>query len=167
MTDRSRFELKLAKPYWVSNFEETRWFFALQLQRPEENELNRLLAVCNRIVEDYSQPPLYASSGSTSQQSPKPNALPNRHGQNSMSSSSRTREDLDFSSAFHISIGWALEQPSSYVIDTTKATINDTVFKSLNTVSVKVDTLKIKVGNIITSIHLAQKSAEGKSLYGA
>jgi len=161
MTDRFRFDLKLATPYWVSNFEETRWFLALQLQRPEGDELNRLLAICNGTVEDYSQPPLYASPRLVSQA----NARLGRHGQSNISSSAKIGDTFDFSGAYHISIGWTLEQPSSCVVDTTKAIANDLVFESLKAVSVKVDTLKVKVGNIITSIHLAQKYAEVKGLF--
>jgi U6 snRNA phosphodiesterase len=167
MTNESRFELKFGNLSWVSNFEKTRWFLVLQLQKPEGDELNRLLTVCNETVEDYSQPLLYASPRPASEQSSKANAPPKRLGQKKMSSSPREGDILDFSSAFHVSIGWTLEQPSSYVTDITKATTKDTIFESLKTVSIKVDTLKVKVGNIVTSIPLAPKALEGKGLFGA
>jgi hypothetical protein len=167
MTDTFRFDLKLANTYWVSNLEETRWFLALQLQRPEGDELNRLLAVCNATVEDYSQTPLYASSGSTSQQSPKSNGRLRKLGHSNVSLLPKNGEILDFSSSFHISIGWTLERPSSHVIDTTNAVINDGASESLKKVPVKVDTVKVKVGNVVTSISLAPKAAEGKTIFGS
>jgi U6 snRNA phosphodiesterase len=153
--------------YWASNFEETRWFLAIQLQRPEGDELNKLLAVCNGTVEDYLQPPLYATPRSTCQQSPKANGRPRKYGRTNMSASSSNEEILDFSTLFHISIGWALERPSSSVMDHTNSLINNEGFESLRNVPVKVDTLKMKIGNIITSISLAPKAAEGKSIFGA
>jgi U6 snRNA phosphodiesterase len=159
--------LKLADLYWVSNLEKTRWFLALQLQRPEGDELNRLLAACNSTVADYSQPPLYASPRSASQQSPKGNGRVRKLGHSKMSAPPKNEEILDFSISFHISIGWALEWPSSYVLDTTRALINDEVFELLQQAPVKVDALKVKVGNVVTSISLAPKVADGKSIFGA
>jgi len=167
MADTFRFDLKLAKPYWVSNLEETRWFLALQLQKTERDELNRLLAVCNATVEDYSQPPLYVSPGSTSQQSPKSNGRLRKLGDNNLNFLPRNGEVLDFSSFFHISIGWTLERPSSHVIDATNAIINDGASESLKKVPVKVDMIKVKVGNVVTSISLSPKAAEGKTIFGS
>lgn len=166
MTDRFRFDLKLGNPYWVSNFEETRWFLALQLQRPGGDELNKLLAVCNATVEAYSQPPLYASPGLATQQSPKGNGRSRKIGHSSMSPLPRNEEILDFSSSFHISIGWTLGRPTSHVMDTTNTVISDGAFEPLKKIPVKVNTLKVKVGNVVTSISLAPKTAEGKTIFG-
>ena len=159
--------MKLADLYWVSNLEKTRWFLALQLQRPEGDELNRLLAACNSTVADYSQPPLYASPRSASQQSLKGNGRVRKLGHSDMSAPPKNEEILDFSSSFHISIGWTLERPSSHVMDTTTANISDGASTSLKKVSVKVDTIKVKVGNVVTSISLVPKVADGKSIFGA
>lgn len=84
-----------------------------------------------------------------------------------MSAPPKNEEILDFSISFHISIGWALEWPSSYVLDTTRALINDEVFELLQEAPVKVDALKVKVGNVVTSISLTPKAADGKSIFGA
>jgi hypothetical protein len=167
MTNESRFELRFGNLSWVSNFEKTRWFLVLQLQKPEGDDLNRLLTVCNEAVEDYSQPPLYGSPRSASQQSSKANARPKGLRQENMGPLPGEGDILDFSSAFHVSIGWALEQPSSYVTDTTKSATEDTILESLKKISAKVDTLKVKVGNIVKSITLATKAVEGKGIFGA
>lgn len=166
MTNRSRFELKLGSLSWVSNSEETRWFLALQLRRPEGDELNRLLTVCNGTVEDYSQPPLYASPRSASQQSSKANARPKRLEQNQMSFSSRIGEILDLSGSFHISIGWALEQPRFYVMGATNAILYGRLPESLKKISVKVDRVKVKIGNVVTSISLSPKISDEESIFG-
>lgn len=166
MTNGFRFKLKFEGLSWVSNMEKTRWFLVLQIQRPEGDELNKLLTVCNGTVEDYSQPPLYASPRTASQQSPSTKARPKRPEWNKQSFSSRNVDTPDFSSTFHISIGWALEQPNSYMMDFTVATANSTEFESLKIVSARVDNLKAKVGNNVTSISLAPKAVERKSLFG-
>lgn len=79
----------------------------------------------------------------------------------------RNGEILDFSSSFHISIGWTLERPSSHVIDTTNAIISDGASESLKKVPIKVATIKVKVGNVVTSISLAPKATEGKTIFGS
>lgn len=44
---------------WHPNEDGTRWFLVLSLRRPENDELRRLLRVCNRLVGDFGQPLLY------------------------------------------------------------------------------------------------------------
>jgi U6 snRNA phosphodiesterase len=166
LTNGSRFEIKLGGLSWVSNFEKTRWFLVLQLQRPEEDELNKLLMVCNRVVEDYSQPPLYAQPISASQHSSMIKPRPKRLEKDGRIPLSRNGDTVDFSSAFHISIGWALEQPSSSMMNLAKSTFNDTIFDSLKAISVKVAMIKVKVGNVVTNISLVPKGLEGKGLFG-
>lgn len=166
MTNNVRFELKFENLDWVPNFERTRWFLVLRLRKPERNGLNRLLTVCNGTVEEFSQPPLYAASKSTRQPSLKVNRSQRKYRRSHVDPLPKCDEALDFSSAFHISIAWALEQPSSFAMDITKAAINDEIFESLRKVSMKVDTLKVKVGNIVTSISMPLKAVEGKSLFG-
>lgn len=43
----------------MANYEKTRWFLVLRLERPHRNELNRLLRICNLVSTQHGQPPLY------------------------------------------------------------------------------------------------------------
>jgi U6 snRNA phosphodiesterase len=166
MTDGFSFELRFEDLDWVPNFEKTRWFLVLRLRKPGGDGLNRLLTVCNETVEQYSQPPLYTASRSARQRSLKLNRGQKKYGRSRDGSLPKMDEALDFSSAFHISIAWALEQPSSFLMDIMKAAINDEIFESLKKVPITVDALKVKVGNIVTSISLPVKAEEGKNLFG-
>lgn len=165
-TNNFSFELKFEDLDWVPNFEKTRWFLVLRLQKPEGDGLNRLLAVCNGTVEEYSQPPLYAASRLEGQRSPKVSKRQKWHGRDNIGASPKNDGTLDFSSAFHISIAWAFEQPSSFLMRNTKTSINNDVFEPLKRVSITVDALKVKIGNIVKSISLPLKAADGKGIFG-
>jgi hypothetical protein len=167
MTDDLSFELRFQDLDWVSNFEKTRWFLVLRLRKPEGDGLNRLLDVCNGTVEEYLQPPLYAASRSPRERPLKVHGRPRKQGSNNIVALPKIDGLSDFSTAFHISIAWALEKPSSPVADLTRAAINDEILESLKRVPITVDALKIKVGNIVTSVSLPLKAVEGKSLFGA
>ncbi|RPB14385.1 hypothetical protein P167DRAFT_484854 [Morchella conica CCBAS932] len=45
---------------WVSNFDQTRWFFVMKASKGPEKELSRLLELSNRTFEAFGQPPLYS-----------------------------------------------------------------------------------------------------------
>jgi U6 snRNA phosphodiesterase len=166
MTDYSRFEVKCEDLDWVPNSEKTRWFLVLRLRKPEGDGLNRLLDVCNGTVEEYSQPSLYAASRHARERPLKVTAWPRKQGRNNIVPTPKTEEVSDYSSAFHISVAWTLEQPSSFVMNSTKSAINDEAFEALESVPITVDAVKVKVGNIVTSIFLPLKVIEGKSLFG-
>lgn len=74
---------------WHSNENSTRWFLVLRLQRSADEEMSRLLEVCNQIASEFSQPLLYASG--------------NKHG--------KSRAAPDAAQKFHVSIAWSLERP--------------------------------------------------------
>ncbi|KAJ5953590.1 hypothetical protein N7454_000486 [Penicillium verhagenii] len=109
---------------WVSNYQATRWFLVLRVAKPENDNLNRLLHLCNRALARFDQPPLYASRG--------------------------TPESKDFSECFHISLAWALKEPSQEDKDLVAATD----LKSLQSLRVWFDSVKIKIGNNVSSILL-------------
>ncbi|KAI4152509.1 MAG: hypothetical protein LQ340_002878 [Diploschistes diacapsis] len=49
---------------WVPNYPRTRWFLVLALARPEGNQLNKLLAACNKVARRFGQGELYSGGGS-------------------------------------------------------------------------------------------------------
>lgn len=71
----------------------------------------------------------------------------------------------DFSVAFHISIAWSLTSPSLELLAATNST-RDAHLSEINKISVLVDEIKAKVGNIVTSMPLPKSVALSGSLFG-
>ncbi|KAJ5712310.1 hypothetical protein N7493_008778 [Penicillium malachiteum] len=111
---------------WVSNYERTRWFLVLHVQRPQNDNLNKLLRLCNNTLSRFKQPPLYSPTHEN-QASPK-----------------------NFDDKFHISLAWTLTEPSPD--DNTY--VDGIDLKSLEDLHVGFDAVKVKVGNNVMSIPL-------------
>jgi len=143
------FDLLISDLTWVQNFEGTRWFLVLKVRTSDkgslENELNNLLHVSNTAVQKYGQPPLYTQPVGGKR-------------------ASRSKIE-DKSDAFHISIAWTLEKQDDDLLQTVEAELAD-IKKDI---TVEVNEVKVKIGNVITSVPLGKgKSgmiAEG-SLFG-
>ncbi|KAJ6096975.1 hypothetical protein N7486_007721 [Penicillium sp. IBT 16267x] len=118
------FALKPNNLKWVSNFERTRWFLVLSVVKPEHDSLNGLLRLSNNALAQFDQPPLYASHG--------------------------TPHNQDFSDYFHISLAWALKEPSQEE----KNRVAATDLKPLQDLWVRFDSVKVKIGNNVASIPL-------------
>ncbi|KAM5457662.1 poly(U)-specific 3'-to-5' RNA exonuclease [Microsporum audouinii] len=126
---------------WVSNFEHTRWFLVLRLNRPKNDGLNRLLRLSNTTLAHFSQPPLYENP--THRQKRK-------HGkqvghQHDISPYSGPG-DTDYTDCFHISIAWTLEEPGAR--DKERLLSIDFQPHKLN---FKFNNVKVKIGNQIHS----------------
>lgn len=146
---------------WVANYEKTRWFLALKLERAPQNGLNKLLHLSNQTVTDFGQPPLYTNSlqSSADAQSRKRQAGnggrskgTTRAAASSSMSLSGPSSDMDMSSSFHISIGWTLSAPTESLRERLNTTGID-----FQAIKVDVNTVKAKIGNGITVISLAKK----------
>ncbi|KAJ5538990.1 hypothetical protein N7513_007322 [Penicillium frequentans] len=109
---------------WVSNYERTRWFLVLRIAKPEHDSLNGLLRLSNCALARFDQPPLYASHG--------------------------TPHNQDFSDYFHISLAWALKEPNTEEKD--RVATSD--LKPLQDLRVRFDSVKVKIGNNVSSIPL-------------
>lgn len=147
----------------MPNYEKTRWFLVLRVGRPDGNGLNQLLQVCNEAVEEFSQPPLYASPRISSKTQRRVKECDAR---SSNSMKMQGKEVEDFSAAFHISIGWALEDYHAKCTERLKTIASDKMFESIKGISINVNAIKVKVGNVVTSIYLIAKAVEGKGLFG-
>lgn len=121
----------------MGNYEKTRWFLVLQIKRPDNDELNRLLHLCNNTLAHFDQPPLYAKSLP---------ACP------SQSSTLRKHDSqvTDHSDCFHISLAWRLSEPSRKECELVEATN----LESLEGLRVRFDSVKAKIGNHVESIPL-------------
>lgn len=146
---------------WVANYENTRWFLVLKLERAPQNGLNKLLHLSNRTVTSFGQPPLYIDSqqSSVDGQSRKRqagNVGRSKESRRAASSSATNRteppNDLDMSSSFHVSIGWTLSAPTQGM----RERLNSSGIDS-RAIKFDVNTVKVKIGNGITAISLAVK----------
>ena len=163
---KCRFQISIGGLKWVSNYEESRWFLVLGIEKPAGDGLNKALRVSNHIAERFGQPPLYAAL--------QPVTIPHAtrgygqraHGRGfgGRASSSgdqalRAAPNSDLSAHFHISIGWTLEAPSQKSIDSLQ-TID---LEEIKGFQINVDCLKAKVGNIVTAVALPTHSKTDKS----
>lgn len=146
---------------WVANYEKTRWFLVLKLERASQNGLNKLLHLSNQTVANFGQPPLYTdllqySADGRSRKRPTANRGRSKETTKAAISSSMSHSepltDIDMSSSFHISIGWTLGVPSQDL----RERLNTRGIDFL-TLKVDVSTVKVKIGNGITAISLATK----------
>lgn len=153
---------------WVSNYEETRWFLVLRVAKPNGDELNKLLHICNATVRKFGQLPLYTN--------PKPTVNTVHIGKHFVQNGSKAcrisdhkspidwAELQDFSNSFHVSVAWTLEAPTCDVLEFTKTITNGNT-KDINKLYAKFENLKIKMGNTLISIPLPITMLESKGSY--
>ncbi|KAI9835725.1 MAG: hypothetical protein M1819_001902 [Sarea resinae] len=170
---------------WVANYEGTRWFLVLRLEKPANDSLNRLLYLSNNALASFHQPPLYADPNDFSasqireQRASRGRAsLRGRGGRGGRGRSSvnggepvrslqPTEKKIDFSSHFHISLGWSLNTPSPELQKRTR-TVNLTTLLDHDSsgVDIRFDAVKAKIGNAVTVVPLPTKPEEGGGLIG-
>ena len=112
---------------WVPNFDQTRYFLVLQLSKPANDDLNKLLQACNTCASKHGLTALYSNAGD--------------------------RYDLhseDRSEAFHISIAWSLLKPNAAEKGHDRAKDDAT----LPSIKASFSEVKVKIGNIVTGIPL-------------
>ncbi|MDI1488217.1 MAG: poly(U)-specific 3'-to-5' RNA exonuclease [Ramalina farinacea] len=129
---------------WVANHDDTRWFLVLRLERDKGDSLNKLLWVSNQTVKEYGQFGLYEK------QIPLPadRQMPNRK-QRRIGGS----EEADLSMHFHISIAWTLASPR--VEEQTRVLGPSEGGSEEEGLGVNVEVVKVKIGNNINSVALA------------
>ncbi len=129
----------------------------MRVQKHSGDELNRLLTISNETAKAFKQPLLYIESAPsamdldlhqpgqptlTGKEAWSKTSFTNSHFQERLPSD----KEPDMSSSFHISIGWTLEAPSQDMIE-----------EKTMCVQIFVDTVKVKIGNIITTIPLSSQ----------
>ncbi len=132
----------------------------MRLKRPESDGLNKLLHVSNQIVREYGKPPLYANASTAPHTKSKIKAPLGK------APTSFWAAMDDVSSAFHISIGWTLRPPSLGLVDLTKTMAMGHIMNELNQICVKIEEIKSKVGNVVTSIPIPKNISVEKGLFG-
>ncbi|KAJ5254243.1 hypothetical protein N7524_011423 [Penicillium chrysogenum] len=135
----SSFHVQPDSLYWSPNYEKTRWFLVLGVQRPSNDGLNRLLKLSNDTLARFGQPPLYATSSTHEQ-----------HTSVSLRDRSSSLTGEDFSKCFHISLAWCLSEPSPKE----RERVAGIDLRGLRGIQVGFDSVKAKIGNIVGSIPL-------------
>ena len=147
---------------WTANYEKTRWFLVMRLDGAPQDELNELLRMSNTVVQRFGQPTLYTDSQSSRATHPLyPQAHKNSQKGSTKLGSASSKDFLshmefadyvDASASFHVSIGWTLTTPSESLSKKL-----DHVSHDFQAMRISVNSIKVKIGNSITSIPLASK----------
>lgn len=135
---------------WVPNYERNRWFLVLGIEKPEHDELNRLLGACNEAAQKSGFPALYAGGkGDGPMESKSPTA--------------RSQEDshsVDRSDNFHVSIAWNLTEPDAQWVELVRGLDVDSHVRSPQA---SCDVVKARVGNVVHNFDLkTRKNNLGK-----
>ncbi|KAK2745006.1 poly(U)-specific 3'-to-5' RNA exonuclease [Onygenales sp. PD_40] len=138
-----RFGVKIGGLDWVSNFEKTRWFLVLRVNKPVNNELNRLLGISNTSLAAFGQPPLYQNASPSEREGKKRHFRDQEKGPNSASLG-------DYSDCFHMSIAWSLTEPSNE----DKQRVSSIDLGKLKEIEVRFNCVKVKIGNGLHNLEL-------------
>ena len=157
-----RFEVSVTGFDWSANYESTRWFLVMRLDRAPRDGLNELLRISITIAQRCGQPTLYTDtqpSRATHPMYPQAHKKPRKISTKPDAAAStdtlphmEPANYVDASASFHVSIGWTLTTPSDSLSTKLKHASHD--FQAMK---IGVDAVKVKIGNSITSIPLASK----------
>ena len=149
---------------WVANHDATRWFLVLRLERDKGDSLNKLLWVSNRTVKEYGQLGLYEKQLPPSADRQMPDRKQRRVGRqggdrNHMPKGVDLDENVgrsevaDSSRQFHVSIAWTLASPN--VEEQAPDVGLSEGASEKRGLEVNVEVVKVKIGNNIKSVALA------------
>ncbi|KAF2648750.1 hypothetical protein K491DRAFT_698667 [Lophiostoma macrostomum CBS 122681] len=164
------FDINFTNLKWVPNYERNRWFLVLGVERPEHDDLNRLLEACNAASEKCGHPGLYTGGmgdGPMERNISKGRAKRRKSSGRADDLPSRSSEErADRTDNFHISIAWGLIEPAPEWIDLVK---HFAVNEMVGPPSAPFDVVKTRIGNTVYSIQLTSRSASsrrGRSILG-
>jgi hypothetical protein len=131
------FTTRLEQLQWHPNEDRTRWFLVLRVA-DSNDELMKLLRVCNSVASTYSQPRLYEEDGP---------------GQ------SKRKQEMQVAKKFHISIAWSLQSPLEGGVTNAGKSFGDgtDLPSSVRSLSVGFSEVKVRIGQDVTSLSLDQK----------
>ncbi|KAK2758694.1 poly(U)-specific 3'-to-5' RNA exonuclease [Arachnomyces sp. PD_36] len=148
---------------WVSNFENTRWFLVLRINKPKNNDLNRLLRISNQSLAVFEQPPLYDTVDQTqSREQSRGRGSGRGRGRGGNVREPVAAKPEDHTERFHISIAWSLTEPSAEENER----IRNIALGGLQDVEIQFDSVKVKIGNHVLKLPLSTKALETKGFGG-
>ncbi|KAF2682464.1 hypothetical protein K458DRAFT_307340 [Lentithecium fluviatile CBS 122367] len=154
------FHVHFSKLKWVPNFERNRWFLVLGIEKPVQDELNRLLDACNEAAWKCGHPGLYIGGigdgpmeGNTSSTIARKRTKSSQRG----TGNKTTRPDpVDRTDIFHVSIAWNLLEPDPEWLSLVR-NIDVAGYAGLATTSF--DVVKAKIGNVVNNIDLGNRQS--------
>ena len=126
------FSIRLNNLRWAANYERNRWFLAFGIQKPPEDNLNKLLMKFNDVAMVYALPSLYVNTNDVKQ-----GEIPE-----------------DFTSRFHFSVAWSLETPVIEKESFSDVELDIAEIEKLRSADIEISTIKVKIGSTIQSVHL-------------
>jgi len=148
------FSFKFQNLKWVPNFERNRWFLVLGIEKPAQNELNRLLNACNDATRRCGHSGLYI--GGQGDGPMEDNTAD--HGPKRRKSQHINGEDVDRSDRFHVSIAWNLEEPGPDLISQVQRI---DVSQHIKPPQAIFDVVKARIGNVVHNIDLRKPGKLG------
>lgn len=138
---------------WVPNYDRNRWFLILGIDKPAQDELNRLLHACNDAAEESGHPPLYIGGKGDGPMEDDDNIdIPSRKRKSVQKDMApQTKSPIDRTQNYHVSLAWNLTEPAPEWI--TLAHGID-VSKFIKSPQMPFEAVKAKVGNVVHNIDL-------------
>jgi len=154
----STFEVSLDQLLWAPNHDWSRWFLVVGIRKPSGDELNKILQCCNSHCRELDLPTLYAPvesarTGKTASAAPIRRREP-----------TQIQEQDDHSDFFHFSIGWMLEEPEESQKDFSAT--DKRLLDEISSIKVCFDSVKVKIGNTISSISLHKDAKRKRGILG-
>lgn len=129
---------------WESNFERTRWFLVLGIEKPHNDELNRLLHLSNTAAREYYQPLLYENEKAEDKSltvTQLSSHAKRKHAAESLMIKDHTEK-------FHISIAWTLQKPC----DSGKERLSTVDISCIKDIRVPFECMKARIGNNVITL---------------
>jgi len=158
LSQLSTFEVSLDQLLWAPNHDRSRWFLVAGIRKPSGDELNKVLRCCNSHCRHFDLPTLYAPV-ETARTGKTASAAPIRRGESAL-----IQKQDDYSDFFHFSIGWMLEEPEELQKDF--CTIDKKLLDEISSIKVCFDSVKVKIGNTISSISLHKDTKRKRGILG-
>jgi hypothetical protein len=144
-----RFDVRFNRVAWYPNFERNRWFLSLGAEKLENDELNGLLHASNEACHSMNQPELYVPQRSKDgERSGKVAKKAKGNIVGKVAVSAKAGKIADCSDSFHVSLAWSLMEKVIIKHDA------GNLPKEVGSLSVPFDCVKVKIGNVVTSLDL-------------
>ncbi|KAF9735967.1 hypothetical protein PMIN06_002510 [Paraphaeosphaeria minitans] len=144
---------------WVPNYDRSRWFLILGIEKPAQDELNRLLHACNDAAEQCGHPPLYVGGkGDGPMEDNDTIDIANKRTKSVQdeNTTEKAKSTIDRTQNYHVSIAWNLSEPDPEWI--TLAQDVD-VYRFIESPQTPFEAVKAKVGNNVVNIELDPRKA--------
>jgi hypothetical protein len=147
----SSFRFRFCSLKWVPNLERNRWFLVLGIEKPVQDELNRLLQACNEATRKCGHSELYVGGHGDGPRE----SVAISSGVEGKEEERDAAMETDRSDCFHVSIAWNLEEPDPEHLSRIRAL---DVTKLIGQPVASFDVVKARIGNVVHSIDLRRSA---------